>query len=257
MSLIVKQIYKRHKSEILDLVEPKEYFEKNKEALTNMVDVSEFYEKNKEAILKMQDELRSKNWKANCNYIISFGGHDYFGYKSSDLIPIERHSLITDQLIMMAKKLTREEQEMLIDGLFESANKMMNSYNEKKKVEHIKEVHFCAMELKGRNDDLMFHPDIILEIIALSIIRDDENPAIFDEVIHKQKMDTFKKEGGEIPFYLQVGLGEYLPNWKESIEQSKELLEKHIAVIKYRNSIYENLIGKDKSTETDKFSKTG
>lgn len=254
---IINTIYKRHKNYIHALVDPAEIYSLKQKEIIKLVDVKEFYESNKEAILKLQDELRVKSWKANCNYVISFAGHDYFSFKSTDLIPVQRHARITDQLIMMGKKLTKPEQNLLVDGLLESAHKMVNTYSEKKRVEHLNEVLFCAMELKGRDLDLMFHPEIILEIVALSIIRDDEDPSVFNEQIHREKMETFSKEGGEIPFYLQVGLGEYLPNWSESIEQSKQLLEKHHNVINLRNSIYRNIAGKKKSTETDKSLKTG
>ena len=201
--------------------------------------------------------IKKGNWKGNCNYIAKMGGYKFYAYKSVDLMPIHRHSLITDLLQQNAKKLTKNEQGILIDGLVEYCQKMVNTYNEKKRVEYIDSILWCALELKGRNDELMFHPELMLEIVAYSVIREDEDPVRINDEIHQEKMDLFKKEGGDIPFYLQVGLAELFPNWSGSIKQSKELLALHNQIIEKRNLTYKKLTGLDQSTEADSNSNNG
>lgn len=222
-----------------------------------------FYKAFQKEILKHQSELRKVDWKENCEFIVELRNpktgkmQAFHKFKSTDLIPTYRYGLISDWLMQNNKKLTKNEQEKLIDGLVNYLKKMVNTYNEKKRVEHIESALWCARELKGRNSELMFHPEIMLELVALSIIREDENPGEINEAIHKEKMETFKTEGGAIPFYLQIGLGQLLPNWEGSMTESKELLDKQEEIIKLRSSIYKKIVGKELSTAMDKLSKTG
>lgn len=236
---------------------------KYEDDLIKKINVEKFYAEHQDAILKLQESKRLIEWKENCEVVAEFPNpktgkmQNYYKFKSSDLIPTFRYGMITDWLIQNGKKLTKDEQAMLIEGLFKYSDKMVNTYNEKKRVENLNSIHWCAKELYARNEDLMFHPEIMLELVAYSIIREDENPAQINEVIHKEKLEVFKKEGGVIPFYLQVGLGQLYPNWKGSTRESKLLLEKNQEIVNHRNLTYRKIAGRDQSTETDKSLKTG
>ncbi len=235
----------------------------NEVELIEQINVAKFYEKHQDEILKIQSNKRHVDWKENCEFLISIINpktgkeQNYYKFKSSDLIPVFRYGIITDWLIQNGKKLTKDEQKKLVDGLVTYAKKMVNVFNEKKRVEYIDKIFYCAAELQGRHDEIMFHPEIMLDLVAYSIIREDENPGEINEVIHAEKKEIFKTEGGAIPFYLQVGLGELYPNWRGSMSESKLLLEANQSAITTRNLIYEKIVGPEAFTETDKFSKTG
>lgn len=63
----------------------------------------------------------------------------------------------------------------------------------------------------------LFDEDLLIELAALTYIRDDENPNEFSEALHQDKITQIKKDlkskaGGLYGFFQQAGLKDYLPS---------------------------------------------
>jgi hypothetical protein len=119
--------------------------------------------------------------------------------------------------------------------------KAMNSVQQTNRIEGVSVALWVFEELELRRNTLMFHPDIMVELLALNIIRDDEDPKTIDEVIHAEKLLLFKSKGAEIPFFVEASLKEYLPNWKELVLSIANSWELHKTQVQVAKEAYENI----------------
>lgn len=75
--------------------------------------------------------------------------------------------------------------------------------------------------------DTVIHRDILLNIAACNIIRDDEDPAKVDPEIHRQKCDLFdalSKEGAH-DFFYRLGIEPLMPLFSMSPDDFQTLWE--------------------------------
>lgn len=64
-----------------------------------------------------------------------------------------------------------------------------------------------------RREDMVLHPDLLLDLVAYKYIREDEPVTIISKSIHQEKVEQFKKDSREglRDFFLGAGLSEYVP----------------------------------------------
>jgi len=190
---------------------------------------------------------RKVEWKEKCEHLFSFGLNDYYKFKSSGDIPLSRLERIQNHVMMLDKRLSNDEFDTLMDIIEGSIDNCINSASLESKITGLKNAMWGIQEVKSRKKDLMFHPDILCELGAYTLIRQDENPFIIDEKIHNEKVNLFKTEGGTIPFLLQAGLNLYLPNSAELIDGVQKSWEAHKAITKKAKEAYSNILGEVKS----------
>lgn len=201
-------------------------------------------------ILKVQAELKKTDWKEKCDFAFTDGQYDYYKFKSSDMIPLHRLERIQVQVIMLDNRLSKSEFDTLVEICMQSLNKTLTSMKEDKKMEGITHAIWALEEIKSRKDTLMFHPDIMTELAALNLIRNDENPFEINEVIHKDKVEYLKREGGANPFIIESGLNVYLPNSKELIKGLQDTWEAHKKIVEKSNMTYDSILGEIKSSRS-------
>jgi len=75
--------------------------------------------------------------------------------------------------------------------------------------------------------DTIIHRDILLNIAATWIIRDDENPTIVNNDIHKEKLEVFEKmcNGGAHDFFTRLGIDALMPLMSMSTSDMQKLWE--------------------------------
>jgi hypothetical protein len=187
------------------------------------------------------ESSRKVEWKDKCEFLFHHEGHDYFKYKTAENVHIKRFEQSSANLLLLSARLDHDELKRLAEIGKKSLEKAMNSVQQTNRIEGVSVALWVFEELELRRNTLMFHPDIMVELLALNIIRDDEDPKTIDEAIHAEKLLLFKSKGAEIPFFVEASLKEYLPNWKElvlSIANSWELHKKQVQVAK---EAYENI----------------
>jgi hypothetical protein len=81
-----------------------------------------------------------------------------------------------------------------------------------------------------KREEMLLHPDAMFDLMAHRYVRSDEDPAIIDNKIHKEKIEQFRKdsEGGLYDFFYRMGLSMYIPyltklekEWSEYYSQSE------------------------------------
>ncbi len=187
------------------------------------------------------ESSRKVGWKDKCEFLFHHEGHDYYKYKSAENVHIKRFEQSSANLLLLSARLDHDELKKLASIGKKAMEKAMNSVQQSNRIEGVSTALWVFEELELRRNTLMFHPDIMVELLALNIIRDDEDPKEIDEAIHESKKLLFKTKGPEMPFFVEASLREYLPNWKElvqSIASSWELHKKQVVVAK---EAYENI----------------
>ena len=101
--------------------------------------------------------------------------------------------------------------------------------------------------MKARQTDLMFHPEILMELAALSLIESNENPFVVDEKTHKEKKKLFTEEAPTNGFFLHNTLNTYLPNAKELQNKSQQLWSLHMDQVNNAAKTYATILSEVKS----------
>lgn len=196
------------------------------------------------------ESSRKVLWKDKCDFLFNHEGHDYFKYKTAENVHIQRFERSSANLLLLGARLNHDELKKLAEIGRASLEKAMNSVKQSNRIEGVSTALWVFEELELRRNTLMFHPDIMVELLALNIIRDDEDPKTIDEQIHKEKLLLFKTKGPEIPFFVEASLTEYLPNWKELVLSIANSWEMHKTQVKVAKEAYNELHTELKSETT-------
>lgn len=119
-----------------------------------------------------------------------------------------------------------------LDAWLSKVEEILNGASQTK----ITELGYWLGVLKDRKS-ILFDPTLLTEIAALLYIREDENPGVYNEQIHKQKFDLLwadsQKGGALYDFFQQAGLSRYIPsqnitaeNWQQSLTEIMEKINK-------------------------------
>lgn len=145
-------------------------------------------------------------------------GRSYFSFENDMSTPVARLEKLWPKLKLVKYGFSEEKLDELIAA-------MELAINNGKKPD-IAQIGFLCKEFKLRQHTVI-DKDLLIDIIALRYIREDENPGVFDEEIHKQKIEQFKKDSkdGLYNFFYQAGLAELVPLLRNTESDFLELLE--------------------------------
>lgn len=187
------------------------------------------------------ESSRKVEWKDKCDFLFHYEGHDYYKYKTAENVHIKRFEQSSANLLLLSARLNHDELKRLAEIGKAALEKAMNSVQQNNRIEGVSHALWVFEELELRRNTLMFHPDIMIELLALNIIREDEDPKEIDEAIHESKKLMFKTKGPEIPFFVEASLKEYLPNWRELVLSIANSWEMHKTQVKVAKEAYDNI----------------
>lgn len=205
--------------------------------------IRSFYEKNKISIKEIQAEAAKDKWLELTDFVFEINGKKYFKFTNSGDLPMKRYEALNISLIKLSKRLTDEETELLFSILKESLGEWVNATIHKKKVSNIQTAFFAIQEMESRQKNLMFHPELLLDLAAITIIREDENVFEINPVIHKEKIEAFRLWGGDEDFFIKCGVMAFLPSAEGLITKSKQLWEQHQEQIQLSLRTYQSILG--------------
>lgn len=118
--------------------------------------------------------------------------------------PSERVKAIEKGIMRLKAGLSEEDEDLILDT-------MEKALNSGKKSE-LSMIGHCIIEMRKRKD-LVLHPDVLFDIVALKHIREDEKPHLVDPVIHREKVEQLKRDsnGGLYDFFYKMGLTTLIP----------------------------------------------
>jgi hypothetical protein len=150
-------------------------------------------------------------------------GKDYYRYTNDLEIPILRKGELERVLLEVESGLSGNELGRIIDAIDAAINekdkKGMMSPN-------IGKIGFLIQEIRNRKE-ILIHPELLFEAVAILYIREDEDPAIVDREILKEKIEQLKKDSveGLYDFFYTSGLSTYIPFLEKSPEEWMEYYE--------------------------------
>jgi hypothetical protein len=152
----------------------------------------------------------------------------YYKYINDYDIPIQRMNHLQRHIIELGNGLDRNELKMFIEAFKGEINKQPIAFDK---------IGFLINELELRQDTLV-HEDIMFGMVGCLYIREDQNPNIWDEETEQQKIRQFKKDNTKLSdFFLQAGLGTYIPYLKDMkgtlAEQLEQTNKKREAMMKF------------------------
>lgn len=208
--------------------------------------ISYFSKKNriKRFVNRYRDEIgielyksEKSDWKGKADLVFHIDGMAYYRFSRLENLPFARFEKLQEVIIAMESKLTINE----LGNLLRAAlGKIQDSRNGVKSA--LAEAEWIISETLNRRDVLHVNGDLLLEMIALTILRGDEKNGVIDAKIHEEKIRTFKAHMTELDFFLNSGISDLMPNLKDySAEQAIKLLKLNIEQQAVRNAITEKL----------------
>jgi hypothetical protein len=167
-----------------------------------------------------------KKYLPSLELLFSENGHSFYKFKGDTALPVIR-MLYTDKMMELRScGLSGQE----IDNIIVAFKKSLS-----KGASGISEMGYLITALEQRQS-MVLHKDILLNIAAYMIIRDDEDPSIVDAKIHSEKLELFltKSEGGgdAYDFFISAALKPLSDSANMSKEEFTELWENNLLQIK-------------------------
>ena len=188
----------------------------------------------RDAINKVAYEHQSKTYKDNLKYAFRDSlGRSYFYFPKMEDIPLPLFEKLNELQEQMRCKIPSKD----LDIWIKKVKEVLNG-NSKTKVTDFG--YWLGVLEERRN--ILFEPMILTEIAALLYIREDENPCIYNEELHKEKFQMLWQDSREgaflYDFFHNAGLSGYIPsesvtreNWIQFLEQASEKMMKFKSAI--------------------------
>ena len=192
------------------------------------------YKNNKEELLKLiaKDQNKPMGFDELEYSFIDLQGKKYYSFPEATALPIERLAKMEEYKVYMSSGLHNQAITEITDYMQSILEKIVNSGidNEVKKnsSKNIGDLGMLIRELKERQKT--FIPiEIYYAFLAIQLVREDENPHIFNNSVHNSKiaalMDLNEQNGGfffgqKESKQLQSWLNMLEPEWSEYWENS-------------------------------------
>lgn len=194
-------------------------------------------------IKALQAERVKSRWIENTDFAFELEGKKYLKFRSATDLPLPRLERMQVALIQLENRLTRAELSTLIDIAENALNNAVNTIKTKQKIENIQTAYWVFQEIKSRQTDLMFHPELLCELAALTIIEENEDATVIDENVHRAKVELFMRQGGTADFFTKAGVISLFPNPELLLQKSVELWEMHLNQVKLSKKTYDTILG--------------
>jgi len=188
--------------------------------------------------LVFEKNIIHANWKDKCTvYYVDLDGLKYYLFTDPMDIPLTRFEYLQGLISLYEMGFNTSEYKLFLEGFKTEINKTVNDQNYRGS--GLAKIMQLVNELQNRAD-IKIEIKTLLEMMAVILIREDENPEFIDHKILDLKVLSFErdKKEREISFFLQAGLNTFIPsltsletNWKlyliEAMNQkkmSKEIL---------------------------------
>ena len=150
-------------------------------------------------------------------------GYNYLRFPKETNMPLERFSMSMALLERLSSGISGSEMEGILEGMEKAlAAGLSNPKNAALVATYI--------HIIRERQDTIIHRDLLLNIAATWIIRDDEDPTIINNDIHKEKLEVFEKmcKEGSHDFFSRLGIEPLIPLMSMSPEDMQKLWEYNV-----------------------------
>ena len=169
------------------------------------------------------NKWEAKQTTLNLVKVFTHDGHGYLRFPKEVNMPLERFSMSMALLERLSSGLSGKEMESILNEMEKALSAGLG--NPKNAALMATYIHI----IRERQDSVI-HRDLLLNIAATWVIRDDEDPYIINPDIHKEKLDVFEamcKEGSH-DFFTRLGIEPLTPLMSMSAEDFQTLWEHNV-----------------------------
>jgi len=161
-------------------------------------------------------------------------GRRYYVWKEILDIPLSRKPHLDKAQMELSRMMTGEELTAFLD---EQKELIEGAINEPaKRAKNLAAIMMQNEEIRMRNE-LLFHKEIFIDLIACITVREDEVPERFDQEIHDQKVKRFMDDSETgLSFFLQKsGLAKLIPYIDELGDDLQTLVAREVRKLEIMN----------------------
>src|SRR3990167_5295698 len=114
-------------------------------------------------------------------------GCKYYKFPEAMTLPVERFGKLQEFMMWMSAGLTSTELDTLLD---EADKALMSGLTTGK---NASKIGFVLTQIRERKT-MVIHTDLLYNFLAVQVIREDEQAEHFNNAIHLDKIEQFKKE---------------------------------------------------------------
>ncbi len=165
-------------------------------------------------------------------------GHRFYVFDSLFEMPLERLGRAQDFVMQLQRMVSDQELTRFLDSmesaLFESTNA--------EKLKSISRIGFLIGEMKERKK-ILIHPEIMMELASCMLVREDQDPADWNDEFEQKKVEMFRrnyKGKGLYDFFVLGGLNQFFPNFSSFEKDWETYWEMAQARLKVLNKTVES-----------------
>jgi hypothetical protein len=163
--------------------------------------------------------------------VFTKSSHTYYKFPKELNLPIERFSMVMALMERLSSGLSGSEMDLILEKMELALSAGLS--NPKNAALIATYIHI----IRERNDTVI-HRDILINLAATWLVRDDENPNVINADIHKEKVTLFDamcKEGSH-DFFTRIGIEPLVPLltmsasdfqilWDHNVQQQQLLIK--------------------------------
>jgi hypothetical protein len=163
---------------------------------------------------------RSKKTSYNLVEVFKHSGHTYYRFPKELNMPLERFAMSMTLLERLSSGLSGSE----MDRILNEMEKALAAGLSNPKTAALMGAYIHVIR---ERQNTVIHRDLLLNIAATWIIRDDENPAVVNPDVHQQKLTLFEElsKGAAHDFFYSLGIEPLMPLFNISPEEFQTLWE--------------------------------
>ena len=160
-------------------------------------------------------------------------GRRYYRIPAHIAMPIERFGKLQENIMWQSAGLSGSELDSLVERMEEEMENLVQG-----KRGSLAKVGVVINEMKLRKQ-MVLHTELLYHFIAIQYIREDEDPAVYDDEIQNEKVEAFKeivkkkdihflyhlKELKEVSKSLNLSQEELTELWRQSELEQKRMKE--------------------------------
>lgn len=156
-------------------------------------------------------KFRHNRWtkaasKLNLVHVFTQEGSRYYRFPKETNMPLDRFSMSMALMERLSSGLSGNEMSMILDSFDKAlAAGVSNPKNAS--------VIATLVNIIRERQDTVIHKDLLINIAATWIIREDEDPYTINADIHNEKIKTFESmcNGGAHDFFTRLGIEPLIP----------------------------------------------
>lgn len=182
---------------------------------------------------------------------VDSNGLRHYQYENDFDMPTIRFTKLQEYVLELASGFTGSEIDTFLNAMESQLEDVMNQHAESGKIKGIATVIHLIKEAQLRKK-VLIRQDILFGMAGCLYIREDQDPAVWDDDIERQKITQFEKDAktGLYDFFLKAGLTTYIPYLKDMKKGFDQYLKSIEATIKAHNLQTDSFISEAKSSKS-------